>query len=195
MGWVNSIRAKAEDLVFKAAWRKGQKLRLALDEAVIHIFQELVTVSVDVLRAPDLGSASVTWRPLSDSWIERKGGMEEFYFHTGELEQTLLSKDGQELRILGRPQVFLDVGGQSLKITSIKPPKKYKGMPMAGLKIRAIPFPKLDSAVWGAVEGLVFEEGSKDWWKIMGGQRWMMTPFFRWWIKVRTKRIIKAVLK
>jgi hypothetical protein len=191
MAWANAIKSKAKALVFNAAWRKGQKLRKALEQATGHIFQELVTASVDVLQAPDLAAATVEWAPLSDSWSERIGH-EEFYFDTGDLERTLLGKDSQVERLLGRPQVFLETPSQKLKITSVKPPKKYKDLDVSKLMIRAVPFPRLDVSTWGEAEDLILGKFSDDWWKVMGHNRWMITPFFRWWLRVRTRRIMKV---
>lgn len=194
MSWANAIKARGAQLIYNAAWRRAQKLRAAVERAVDHVFQEMVTVGIDVLDAPDLGAYTPHWEPLSDSWEARKG-FDEFYFHTGALEQALLGKNTQ--RQLGRPQVFLEWPGKSIKVHAGQPAAKYEDELPAAYYVRVLPFPRLDS-VQGDVgaAGLVATPGTETFYKLVGphglDQRPLISPFLQWWIHIRMKRIMKG---
>ena len=192
MSWESQITRKSNSLLYKAAWRKAQKVRDRVERLVSGFFKELVTVGIDVLQPPDLGDYTPDWEPLSDSWIERKGG-EEFYFATGALEATLRGKNTTS--VFGRPQVFLDWNGGSRKVTAGAIAEYKETQKLTGLKIRVIPFPRATEFNAEALVG--GGDDTKTFYKLVnpGGHKFrpLITPFLTWYIRVKIRRAMKGL--
>lgn len=194
MSWESAISAKANNLIFKTAWRSAQRARDRVEKLLSHFFEELVTVGIDVLEPPNLGQFTPEWEPLSQSWLDRKGGDESFYYHTGALERTLLRKS--TTGVFGRPQVFLEWAGGSKKVDAGVAPAKYIGPRLVGLKIRVVPFPRLTTA-WGAEE-LVAGGNETTFFKLTNPDgnrlRPLVSPFIHWYVSVRVRNAMKGLI-
>jgi hypothetical protein len=195
MGWADSLQRRGSQATFNQAWRRAQRLRAAVEKATQYVLKEMVTAGIDVAGPPQLGEFTPVWTPLSDSW-EAKKGFDEFYFHKGDLEDALMGKNVQ--RQLGRPQVFLEWPGKSLKVNAGSPPKKYKDALPKEFYVRAVPFPRLSDAGAdeAAVVGLIAEPESKTFYKLLGPHglegRPLVGPFLQWWLHVRLKGIMRG---
>ena|SRR3990167_8954279 len=189
MAWDRFIKRRAVDTVFRAAWRRGQHIRLRAERISRQFFRELVTVGIDVPGAPRLGRFTPHWEPLSNSWLDRKDN-DLFYFDTGALERSLLRKstDG----VFGRPAVTLRFEGRTIRVTASPPPKKYAGA-SGPFTLILTPFPRI--AALTHVEDVVATPGSKTFFKLINPKgnylRPLVSPFMQWYIHVKMKAALR----
>lgn len=186
------MKSRSDKAMFQTAWRRGQKLRDQLEELMADFFIELANVGIDSEGPPDLGDYTPTWQPLSESWVARKGGDENFYFHTGALNSALVRR--KPTNLFGRPVVWLEYEGIApMKITAIDPPKKYfNGRVTKKYNLIFTPYPKVTD--FNDVEALLGEE-SMTRYKLDNprGQklRPLLSPFAQWYLRVFIRSKIK----
>jgi hypothetical protein len=189
MSWDTFVLTKSRQSLFNGAWRRAQRVKRNVERLVKNFFVELTTVGIGVPGPPRLGRFTPHWEPLSDSWIERKGH-DDFYFHTGALEQALRRKstDG----IFGTPVVRLNFSGHSVKVTSLSPPKKYSDSD-GPFTLQVTPFPKVTSL--DDVEAVVAEPGTKTFFKLINPRgnsfRPLVSPFTAWYIHTKIRNALR----
>ncbi len=193
--WSRAIERRAAAILMTTAWRKAQKLRQYLEHLTVGFFEELVSVGLDTEGPPSLGIYTPNWEPLSENWAARKGH-DNFYYATGALERTLLRKS--TVGVFGRPQVFLDFGGRSVKVTAAAPAPKYEQVLARGLSIRMIPFPRLgqDGDIsTGEPEELVSGGNSTVYYKLSNPkhtfQRPLVSPFIQWYLHDKIRKAVR----
>lgn len=189
--WGRFIERKATEKVFAKAWRRAQRIRQMVEEEVGDFFPDVVDSGIDQDSAPNLGKFTPRWAQLSESWEDQKG-FDSFYFHKGELERALLRKN--PTTTFGRPQVFLNFGGRSIKVNAGEPPVKYEGQKLTDMYIQVIPFPKIQNAQ-GSAEELVAGGNPEIFFKLTGAhgqfQRPLILPFTQWYIHVKIRDVMR----
>lgn len=189
---MDRIEVKVDRAMFITAWRRGQKLREQVTELMSDFFITLSNIGIDVAGPPDLGRYTPAWKPLSQSWIDRKGGDENFYFDEGKLQEDLLRRKPQ--RLFGRPVVWLAYNGSSaIKVNAGPPPAKYNlGRVTREYELIYTPYPRVQD--FEDVE-MIFGDESMIRYKLSnykgGKDRPLLTPFAQWYLHIFLKRKIK----
>jgi hypothetical protein len=195
MTWDGVILNAGNSTIWRKAWRMAQRVRARIEKITEHFFEELTTVGVDVFEPPELGKYTPDWEPLSESWTDRKGHG-NFFFDRGDLERSLLRKSTQG--VFGRPQVFLEFDGSVVKVNAGSPAKKYSGQSLRGLKIRAVPFPRLWTDGPRSPEELIAAENDTLYFKLTSAgspfNRPLVSPFVEWFTHVKVRKAMKEAL-
>lgn len=185
---VNRIRRSLIAEHQKLVWRKAQRIRTAALKEQRRLFSYMVAQSVDVMSAPRLGSYTVYWKPLSESWVERKG-FDEFYIDKGKLAQTLLRRHARSL--FGEALVYIDTPTKTFRVRPGPAPVRFLRAPVEHTMIRIVPFPDLDLNETNAAEAIVSDGDTVTYGKLTKNHRPLVTPFMKWWVQIHMRRLIE----
>lgn len=212
------IYAAANNSFNSSIHRRMKTLRERLEFLQQDFFTSLATSISGASGPPRLGAYTPFWKPLSDSYTERREFTQdvaenEYFRFSGKLETTLSKLNPKTF--LGIPVISYKQGGVTKRLTeNYKAPASSKGVEVLRARIEIDLFPKIAGAIEVIDEAELFDGVKLTWISERRGKKTTTTPisyrlknyqgagerpimeaYLKWWLNVKAKREVRKVIR